>query len=160
MSRPSPCPLGADSHILCSLLPPGHLSRDPACWIVLFAPSPCGYSLNLGCFFRVAISGHQLQEAFLTLSSGLDTTHLYFSSNHSFFFWLHLEACGILVPRPGIKPTTPTSEAWNLNYWTAKEVPFYVFKICFLREDCPVCLLPGASCLHYPQLTWYMAINI
>ena len=85
MPCPSPCPLGADSPTLCSLLPPGHLSRDSVCWMVLSAPSSCGYSLNLGCFFRVAISGHQFQEAFLALSSGLYTTHLYFSSNHSFF---------------------------------------------------------------------------
>ena len=26
-----------------------------------------------------------------------------------FFFWLHLVACGILVPRPGIEPAPPTS---------------------------------------------------
>ena len=52
------------------------------------------------------------------------------------------------------------SEAWNLSYWTTKEVPFCVCKICFLREDCPVYLLPGASRLHYPRFTWYMAINI
>ena len=34
------------------------------------------------------------------------------------FFWpLHL-ACGILVPRPGIKPV---STAWSLNHWTPRK---------------------------------------
>ena len=29
----------------------------------------------------------------------------------------------ILVPRPGIEPVPPAVEAWNLNQWTAREVP-------------------------------------
>ena len=36
--------------------------------------------------------------------------------------WLHYVACGILVPRPGIKPTPPALEAWSLNHWTTREV--------------------------------------
>ena len=42
-----------------------------------------------------------------------------------FFFWLHLhlEACGILVSRPGIEPTRPALEAWRLTRWTPREVP-------------------------------------
>ena len=32
-------------------------------------------------------------------------------------------ACGILIPQPGIEPTPPALEAWNLNHWTAREVP-------------------------------------
>ena len=39
-----------------------------------------------------------------------------------FFFWPHCVACGILVPRPGIKPTSPAVEAWSLNHWTAREI--------------------------------------
>ena len=34
-----------------------------------------------------------------------------------------LAACGILVPRPGIEPTSPAVEVWILNQWTTKEVP-------------------------------------
>ena len=37
-------------------------------------------------------------------------------------FWLHREACGILVPRPGIKPMSPEVEAWSPNHWTARKV--------------------------------------
>ena len=27
-------------------------------------------------------------------------------------------------PRPGIKPVPPAVEAWCLNHWTAREIPF------------------------------------
>ena len=32
-------------------------------------------------------------------------------------------ACGIIVPRPGIKPAPPAFEVQSLNHWTAREVP-------------------------------------
>ena len=38
-------------------------------------------------------------------------------------FQLCPAACGILVPQPGIEPTSPAVEVWILNQWTAKEVP-------------------------------------
>ena len=38
------------------------------------------------------------------------------------FFLPHLTACGILVPRPGIKHTPPAMEAPVLNRWTGSEV--------------------------------------
>ena len=40
-----------------------------------------------------------------------------------FFIFFDRVACGILVPGPGIEPMPPAVEAWNLNHWTAKEVP-------------------------------------
>ena len=42
-----------------------------------------------------------------------------------FFFILASqgEACGILVPQPGIKPTPPAVVAQIINHWTAREVP-------------------------------------
>ena len=44
-----------------------------------------------------------------------------------FFFLLHCTACGILVPQPGIiKPMSFALEAWSLNHWTTREVPFLV----------------------------------
>ena len=55
-------------------------------------------------------------------------------ASFSFFFPLSLfffgsEACWILVPRPGIKPTSPAVEAQALNHWTTREAPpFPVFK--------------------------------
>ena len=42
-------------------------------------------------------------------------------------------ACGILVPRPGIKPIPPAVEAQSLNHWTAREVP----SICHLNSSLP-----------------------
>ena len=37
-------------------------------------------------------------------------------------FWLHHEACRILVPLPGIKLTNPAVEVRCPNYWTGREV--------------------------------------
>ena len=47
------------------------------------------------------------------------------------FVLLHCAVCGILVPRPGIKPMPPAVEAQSLNHWTSREVPrdfFFTFK--------------------------------
>ena len=43
-----------------------------------------------------------------------------------FFFWpQHDAVCRILAPGPGInKPACPAMEAWCLNHWTTREVPF------------------------------------
>ena len=49
---------------------------------------------------------------------------------HFFFFLLHHEACGILVPHPGIKIVLPETEAWSLNHWTSKEV----LPLCLKRK--------------------------
>ena len=46
-----------------------------------------------------------------------------------FMFWfLGQEACGILVPRPGIEPRISCPGRQSLNHWTAGEVP----KVCLL----------------------------
>ena len=37
--------------------------------------------------------------------------------------WLCCAACRILVLRPGIKPTPPALEEWNLNCCNTKEAP-------------------------------------
>ena len=39
------------------------------------------------------------------------------------FFWPHRAACGILVPRPGIKPVPSAVEAQSPNHWTTREFP-------------------------------------
>ena len=49
-----------------------------------------------------------------------------------FFFWPRRVARGILVPRPGIKHAPPAVEAWSLNLWSAREVPW----VPFLRSTC------------------------
>ena len=40
-----------------------------------------------------------------------------------YLFCLHREACGILVPQPGIELVPSVVEAQNLNHWTAREFP-------------------------------------
>ena len=38
------------------------------------------------------------------------------------FFWFigHTEACGILIPLPGMEPVPLALEAQSLNHWTAR----------------------------------------
>ena len=50
------------------------------------------------------------------------------------YFCPRCVACGILVSPPGIKPVPPALEVGNLNHWTTREVPIYVFClfVCFL----------------------------
>ena len=49
------------------------------------------------------------------------------SSTLFFIFWWHYTACGILLPQPGIEPTSRALEAWGLNHWTTKKVSTIVF---------------------------------
>ena len=37
------------------------------------------------------------------------------------YLWLHLEACGILVPQPRIGLKSPALKAWSLNHWIDRE---------------------------------------
>ena len=57
-----------------------------------------------------------------------------------YIFWPHRVACGILVPRPGIKPIPPALGAWSPNHWTTREVPMkYILKII--------------ACWEFPEVT-------
>ena len=59
-----------------------------------------------------------------------------------FIFWpLHV-ACGILVPRPGIKPILPWIRTWNPNHWTAREVPGTVFFIVWPQKRQAISFAP------------------
>ena len=40
-----------------------------------------------------------------------------------FIYWPGCEAFGILVPRPGIEPTSPAVPAWSLSHWTIRKIP-------------------------------------
>ena len=44
-----------------------------------------------------------------------------------FLIWLCCTACGILVPQPGIQPTSPALELWTLKHWTTREVPLDIY---------------------------------
>ena len=59
------------------------------------------------------------------LDQGEEFSLSYLRKKKNFFFnfWLHHVACGILVPRPGIKPAPPALETQSLNHWTARDVP-------------------------------------
>ena len=49
-----------------------------------------------------------------------------------FFFWPCHRACGVFVPRPGIKPVPPTLEVQSLNHWTTRvpQVVLYLI-LCY-----------------------------
>ena len=66
---------------------------------------------------KASVFGLNLQR-----SSYPGSLKVYYSS--AFFPpWQHCVACGILIPRPGIKPMTPAAEVQSLNHWTTGEVP-------------------------------------
>ena len=46
------------------------------------------------------------------------------------FLWLHGEACRILIPWPGIKPTPPALEDRVSTTGPQRNFPFHNFKIC------------------------------
>ena len=89
---------------------------------------------------------------------------------HIIFFFLggghaHM-ACMILilVSWPGIKPLPPAVELWNLNHWTAREVPyclletsrchrfFFVLKIMFINTVLCKRILNPRSCLTFMEI--------
>ena len=52
---------------------------------------------------------------------------IFFRYINFFLFFGHSMAGGILVPQSGNEPTFPTSEAWDPNHGTTKEVPTFTF---------------------------------
>ena len=57
------------------------------------------------------------------MNSWLFRVHHFFSKS---FYSFGRKARGILRPQPEIEPTPPALEAWSLNSWTTREVPFGV----------------------------------
>ena len=45
-----------------------------------------------------------------------------------FIYLLYHNACGVLVPRPGIEPMPPTVAARSPNHWATRKVPAWLFK--------------------------------
>ena len=63
-----------------------------------------------------------------TFPSGLDfvgTDQAHFVQ--LFYFLPRHKACGILIPWPGIEPTTRVLEAQSLNHWINRQVPVQLF---------------------------------
>ena len=58
-------------------------------------------------------------------------------------------ACGILVPQPGIEPTSPAVEAQSLNHWTTSEVSRFILLNLILHD----------SIIHsHKKFKWYRYI--
>ena len=73
--------------------------------------------------------------------------------SRSFFGAIFYVACGILVPRSGIKPMSPALGAQSLNHWTTREVP--VNPSCLSVFCMVMCICeshtPNLSLLHHPS---------
>ena len=78
-----------------------------------------------------------------------------------FFFWGGGHAAfGILVPRPGIEPTSPALEAHSLNHWITREVRccllyILIFSHVVLSMERP--FLPARTWPHFQgpaQMPW------
>ena len=55
----------------------------------------------------------------------------------------------ILVPQPGIEPVSPALGVWNLNHWTAREVPQPLFFIALTTPSLlPVLLMKILATRH------------
>ena len=69
-----------------------------------------------------------------------------------FFFRSHHMAYGILVPQPGIKPMSPSVEAWILNHCTTREVPEYAYgcygSVCVWVWVCVCVCVCWCICAH------------
>ena len=91
------------------------MPTSPGCWESQISTQMCQEHW-VGQYRRCGGSQHHS----LSCSSRLSPPSLF-----SFFFlifWPHNTACGILVPRPGIKPACPALEAQSLNHWTTRKV--------------------------------------
>ena len=78
--------------------------------------------------FRANLQQHILRDAFPGAFSSKNMLDL------QFFFFL-ATACGILVPRPGIRPVSPALEKQCLNLWTAREVHDLQFFITIVLHN-------------------------
>ena len=74
-----------------------------------------------------------------------------------FGFWPCRVACGILVPRQGIKPMPPALEAWGLNHWTARVVHSSSFLNILLEQSA---ILNTVDSLFHEKLLSSLGFNI
>ena len=75
-------------------------------------------------------------------------------------FWQCLAACGILVPWPGVKPTSPALGAWSVGHWTAGEVQVFDGDVFTSTGHTPRSGAGGSRCNSAPQtqLPWPWAL--
>ena len=74
-----------------------------------------------------------------TLVSNLEPSPQSHFTNSSFFvtgvFQPHHQACGILVPWPGMEPAPPALELQSLNHWPTREVPFSFISVWWRGKE-------------------------
>ena len=68
------------------------------------------------------------------------------------YFWPYNGAWKLLVPLPRIKPTRSTVKAWNLNHWTARELPQSLYICCDAFYGPTYDLSWWIFCMHLKKL--------
>ena len=58
---------------------------------------------------------------------GKSLIYYYYYFKWFYFIWPYSAAWGILVPWPGIKPVSLALRVQNLNHWTARQAPIWIF---------------------------------
>ena len=77
--------------------------------------------------------------------------YIYIYLKFFFCFWLCQEACGILIPWPGIEPGPSTMKAWSLNQWTARKfLKIYIIKRNTINNK--VLLYSTENYIQYPMI--------
>ena len=67
----------------------------------------------------------------------------------TYLFWSYHEACGILVPWPGVEPAPPALEVQSLKHWTAKKS---LVIICLLQWS----VIFGVTTTTPWRLRWWL----
>ena len=87
------------------------------------------FSQSVVCLFILLTVSFTEQKILILMKSSLSVLSFIDLASNRFFFWLRRVACGILVPPPGLEPVPPAVEARNLNHWTLREVPRFLFNL-------------------------------
>ena len=94
----------------------------PSLWVLhsWFLPS----FLLGGCFFLlIHKSSLHIKNIEPRTAMCIITAFIWVFNLPFFSFWLRLVACGILVPRPEIKPSPSAVKAQSPNHWTSRKFP-------------------------------------
>ena len=68
------------------------------------------------------------------------------------YFWLHHEACRILVPQAGTEPMLPSVGAQTLSHWATKKVQQHVLQVYFQLRKSRFIRIPSKSLTHKEQI--------
>lgn len=125
---PSIWPCHHHQQVFLLLLTPPRKGWSPSCSLLLRSPSHrAGPMLQPELYFPLTLS-------FLNIY--IHSSTIVWFPYFLFIFWPYHSSCRTLVPRIELTPPAVDLNHWNLNHWTAREVPFptHHHPVCFLRH--------------------------